>query len=129
VKIVYICGPFRAPTPWAVEQNVRRAEAIALEVAERGAMPLCPHTNTRFFNGLLSDQFWIEGTAELLRRCDAIFRLQGWFRSEGSKGETLLAAELGIPIFDYLEDLEAWIVACEKEEKRTGVRDGGGDDS
>ena len=30
MKLVYIAGPFRAPTPWQVEQNVRRAESLAL---------------------------------------------------------------------------------------------------
>lgn len=109
MKVVYICGPFRASTAWGVEQNVRRAEEAALVVAQWGAMPLCPHTNTRFFDGLLTPEFWLEGTAELLRRSDAVFRLPDWERSAGSVEETRIADEIGIPIFSDYFALATWI--------------------
>lgn len=99
MKVVFIAGPFRGETAWDIECNVRRAEELALRVARAGAMPLCPHTNTRFFQGQGSDKFWLEGTKELLRRCDAIIMLEGWENSTGSKGEFEEARKLNMPIF------------------------------
>ena len=49
MKVVYIAGPYTAPDAWQRELNIRAAEMMAMEVAKLGAMPLCPHTNTRFF--------------------------------------------------------------------------------
>lgn len=107
--IVYIIGPFRASTTWAVEQNVRRAEELALQVVDAGAMPLCPHTNTRFFHGIGPDAFWLEGTLELLRRSDAAITVDGWERSTGSKGEVGEADRLGLPMFHAIPPLRRWV--------------------
>jgi hypothetical protein len=87
VKVVYIAGPFRAPTAWGIAENVRAAERFGLEVARLGAMPLIPHANTAHFHGEGDDQVWIEGTLELMRRCDAAVFIPGWPRSKGSQGE------------------------------------------
>jgi hypothetical protein len=97
MKVIYIAGPFRAPTAWGIEQNVRRAEEVGLIVARAGAMPLIPHTNTRFFHGECTEQFWVDGTLELLRRCDGAIFIPGWEESSGARGEYRLAGELSLP--------------------------------
>lgn len=51
MKVIYIAGPFRGPDSWAIEQNVRAAEALALEVWRMGAVAYCPHAMTRFYQG------------------------------------------------------------------------------
>jgi hypothetical protein len=118
IKIIYIAGPFSAPTAWGIEQNVRRAESIAAEVVKLGAMPLCPHANTRFFHGFASDEFFIEGTMELLRRCDAVALTPDWRCSQGARGEEIEARRLGLPVFDWSTgaggswDLRAWLLEC-----------------
>lgn len=109
MKVVYIAGPFRGQTVWDVAENVRVAERVALDVARLGAMPLCPHANTAHFDGLLSDQFWIDGTLELLKRCDAVMTTQDWARSTGARGEVAWAVGK-IPVFHRLEDLAEWMV-------------------
>jgi hypothetical protein len=48
MKFGYIIGPFRAPTVWQVEQNIRIAEELGFEVAQLGVFPIIPHANTRF---------------------------------------------------------------------------------
>ena len=111
MKIVYIAGPFRGETAWDIERNVRLAETAALEVARLGAMPMCPHTNTRFFHGQCTEFFWVEGTLELLRRCDAVLLVGEWQKSSGSRGEEAEAARLSLPIFQDLEKLHEWLVA------------------
>lgn len=85
MKLVFIAGPFRGKDSWIVAENVRRAEQLGYEVAKRGAMPLIPHANTAHFNGTMTDQFWLEGTQELLTRCDALVVLPLWEQSVGPK--------------------------------------------
>ena len=109
MKVIYVAGPFRAPSAWAIEQNVRRAEEWGLRVAEIGAMPLIPHANTRFFQGLLPDEFFLDGTRELLRRCDGILMTPGWEESSGSRGELDEAMLLKIPFFYDIGSLRHWL--------------------
>jgi hypothetical protein len=114
MKVVYIAGPFRGNTPWDVERNIRSAEREALAVAFCGGVPLCPHTMYRFYDKLLSDEFWIEATEDLLRRCDALVLCPGWHNSAGSRGEEKVARkEMKIPIFPATEegykDLRKWL--------------------
>jgi len=110
VIVVYVAGAYKAPTSWQREQNVRRAENAALEIAKLGASPLCPHTNTRFFEGECTPEFWYEATMELLRRCDAIFVIgSDWQQSEGTVREVEEATRLKKPVFFSLWALEQWV--------------------
>lgn len=122
VKVVYIAGPFRADSAWAVECNIRKAEEAALEIWRTGlAAALCPHTNTRFFQGAAPDDVWLRGTLELLRRCDAILLISGWKSSTGSVAERDLAeGELQLPVFTSLQACVDWLGSDEdrKAEKK-----------
>jgi hypothetical protein len=109
VKVVYIAGPFRGPNTWEIEQNIRRAEALALEVWRLGAACICPHTNTRFYQGAAPDNIWLEGDLEIVRRCDAVLMTPDWQRSSGARGEYDLAFSLEIPIFFSLYSLSSWV--------------------
>ncbi len=109
MKVVYVAGPYRADSEWGVVENIRRAEAVALEVWKRGAVAICPHKNTAFFGGTLPDDVWLTGDLELVRRSDAVCCVRGWEDSAGARGEVALARELGIPVFDGVEQLQAWL--------------------
>lgn len=111
IKVVYIAGPFRASNAWEVEQNIRRAEALALEVWRLGAAAICPHANTRFFDGAAANKIWLTGDLEILRRCDAVVMVMGWHESSGATQERKLAQKLNLPIFyeGCLDELETWI--------------------
>jgi hypothetical protein len=109
MRVVYIAGKFRGPHAWAIECNIRAAENTGMMVAELGAMPLIPHANTRFFHGALPDAFWLEGTLELLRRCDAVFTVSNWAGSKGARAEVDEAARLGLPVFHHLYRLRDWL--------------------
>lgn len=98
MHIVYVAGPYRADNAWEVERNIRRAEEVAFRVAEAGAMPLCPHSMTRYFDGTLTDAHWLEGTMELLRRCDGVVMVRGWEESSGATKEKVHALTRGIPV-------------------------------
>lgn len=98
-KVVYIAGPFRGPTHWAITQNIRAAEWYALEVWKMGGIALCPHLNTRNFQGELPDEAWLDGDLVMLERCDAVLLVPNWDRSVGAKAESHHAETKGIPIF------------------------------
>lgn len=114
MRVVYTAGRFRGKTPWDVAQNVRRAEVAALEVARSGAMPLCPQANTSLFDGQLAGWFWVDGTLELMRRCDAVYVFdEQWRKSEGTVGEILEAISLSLPVFLTLAVLQDWVVGLD----------------
>jgi len=118
MKVFYIAGPFTAETAWKREQNIRRAEEIALGLATIGIMPLCPHTNTRFFDGECTPDFWYEGTLELLRRCDAVVMVPGWEASRGAVAECNEAMRLGKPVYYNLYEIVRDNVAALLEEQK-----------
>lgn len=99
MKVVYIAGKYRGPTPWAVEQNIQAAQAVAAKVIAAGHMPLTPHLNTAHMEGLADDAFFLAGTMELLRRCDVMVLVPGWSTSVGAKAEVAEALARGMPIF------------------------------
>lgn len=98
--LIYIAGPFRAPTAWEIEQNVRRAEEMGARVIQAGGYPVIPHANTRFFHGHGEDQIYLDGTLEVLLRCDGMILLDGWEKSSGSKVEKTKAEDYEIPILN-----------------------------
>jgi nucleoside 2-deoxyribosyltransferase len=118
MKVVYICAPFTAPNTWEIEQNVRRAENLALDVAQLGLSPLCPHTNTRYFYGLLPPEFWYEATMELMRRCDAVLvycaPCYSHLDSVGCVAEIKEATRLGIPVFYSIYALREWLESAQQ---------------
>lgn len=109
MKLIYICGPFRGDNAWEVENNIRRAESLALSVWRLGAAVICPHANTRFFQGAAPDEVWLAGDLEILSRCDAIITTPDWQRSAGAKAEVAFAYAHGMPCFGTLETLEEWL--------------------
>lgn len=40
--VAYISGPYRAPTAWQRQENIRRAMAVALDCWKMGYAAICP---------------------------------------------------------------------------------------
>jgi len=110
-KIIYIAGPFRGPTHWAITQNIRAAEYYALEVWKMGGIALCPHLNTRNFQGELPDEAWLEGDLVMLEKCDAVLMCPNSINSAGATAERQHADRKGIPVFEVstMNDLQRFI--------------------
>ena len=109
IKLIYVAGPYRAALPYQIQTNIHRAWRLGVEVAKLGAMPVIPHANTAHMDGLQSDDFWLEATLQLMRRCDAVLVTPDWERSFGARGEVEEAKRLGIPVFYGLSTLEGWL--------------------
>jgi hypothetical protein len=115
IPLIYVAGPFSAPTREGVEDNIRKATEYGLLVARCGGMPVVPHANTAHpdYETAQGYEFWIKGTAKLMARCDGVLMIPGWEQSRGARGEYALALSLGIsshvynPAFE--SDARAWI--------------------
>lgn len=107
--LVYIAGPFRGPTPLDVRRNVERARDVGMIVAAHGAYPVIPHTMTADFDKQLTDEFWLAGTLELMRRCDAVFLMATWTLSRGATAERAEALARDMPVFDTLAPFAQWV--------------------
>jgi hypothetical protein len=111
MKVIYIAGPFRGRSHWDIAQNIRRAEALALEVWRLGAAAICPHANTAHFQDAAPDEVWLKGDLEILRRCDAMILTEDWYRSQGARAEKEFAQGHRMPTFDNLVQLKDWLEA------------------
>ena len=105
MKAIYVAGPFRASSVWEMEANIRRAEEVALEVWRKGYAAICPHAMTRFYQGALPDETWLDGDLEILSRCDGVLMVGEWWRSVGSRREQETAIRLEIPLYYSLDEL------------------------
>lgn len=129
MKVIYIAGKYRGPNAWAIEQNIRAAEDVAARVWEMGHVALCPHANSRHMEGVASDEVFLAGTLELMRRCDAVVLVPNWRDSEGVRAEVAEAHRRGIPVFeglaltwddemnDALRHLAQWLAAGDEIER------------
>jgi len=114
IPLIYVAGPFAAATNYGVQRNVAAAEAAGLRIAQCGALPVVVHSMNRNYYGQLTETFWRAGVVELLRRCDAVFLIEGWAASTGAQAEKTEAERLGLKIFNayaafpYVE-LEKWV--------------------
>jgi hypothetical protein len=107
-KLVYVAGPIRAKTTWDVTLNIRRAEEIATRMWREGVVAFCPHSHLMVSQDAITDEEWIAGDLELVRRCDAIYMLPGWQDSDGSRDEYVCATRHGLTILQSWEDYERW---------------------
>lgn len=116
--VVYVAGPFRGASHWEQEQNIRKAEEIALRIWQYGAIAYCPHCNTRNFQGAAPDEIWLEGHLEMLRRSDALFLCPNWKKSKGTLIEYQKANEWHMPIFNSITQLHEWLQELHRMKKK-----------
>ena len=98
MDVVFISGKYRGN----VDENIEHAKREAIKLWQQGYAVICPHLNTAHFDGLCTDDVWLNGDLEILKRLrpyrDIICMLKGWCDSEGAKEEYKLACGLGLRI-------------------------------
>lgn len=104
--MVYVAGPYRGKTRRDVAKNIQRAVDVGEEIANMGMVPMIPHAATGPLDGVQDDEYWLDATMEMMIRCDAVYMMSDWGRSDGARLERDMAIELGIPVFYFLDVLD-----------------------
>lgn len=107
---IYVSGPFFAPEePEAtrrkkVEENIKRANEIAIQIAQKGHIPFVPHTMMDEWEdqSRLGRERTLEICHQWLEKCDALFFIAP---SIGAESERALAKQRNIPIYRSLDDI------------------------
>jgi len=127
IPVVYVAGPYRAKSRAGVELNIQSARQTGLHCCFKGWSPIIPHANTGGLDEIepgVGDEFWLQATLELMRRCDAVVLCTGYTRSCGTVAEMIEARHLGIPVYTSLEELptaKQWIThGSNPSRKKTG---------
>lgn len=102
MKVIYIAGPYRGD----VAENMKKAHAVGDKLASAGVAFICPHSNGNPHDHLgQSDEYWLESTLEIMRRCDGVQLVEGWDASPGTNREIIEALNLNMPVF-YPEQID-----------------------
>ncbi len=102
-QVAFIAGPYRAPTPGEIYHNIQNARKVAEEMWKLGYAVICPHLNSAFFDGIVSDAELLRGTREILSRCDLVILTPGWEESIGTYMEIDRALREKIPVYIYAD--------------------------
>jgi hypothetical protein len=108
MKLIYVAGPYRGATREEVGMNIAAARKVGQLCARKGWFPVMPQANTAGFEHLapeITDEFWLAGTLELMRRCDAVVCAPGWEESKGSIDERAEASLLNLDVYDCAHQL------------------------
>ena len=101
---IYVAGPYSLGDP---VQNTRRALWVADQLAGMGVVPIVPHLSLTW--DLVFPKppsFWYAYTLELLKRCDAIYRVPG--KSRGADDEMAYAEQAGKVLITDEAELFKW---------------------
>jgi len=103
--IIYLATPIRPRNGKNVEENVKAAKALALELWKQGYTVICPAANSDLPISLAEKELdvlrWLNGDIEILQRCDAMVVAPDWEKSDGVRGELVCARMYGIPVYFY----------------------------
>ena len=108
-QVAYVAGPYRAGTERELVENIRDAEDIAIKLWQEGIPTICPHKNNAHFGGLCKDTDWLEGYLTILEACQLVMLVPGWKASKGTLVEIHHAKKKGIPVFERLVDVVAFV--------------------
>ncbi len=107
--VIYIAGPYSAPTLAERETNTRRAMDVFLALLARGHYPICPHLShypherhKALLGAEIPYNVWIELDRQYLVRCDAIYYMAP---SPGADDELRLARKCGKIVFENMDEV------------------------
>lgn len=103
MKVAYTAGPYRGRSHNDIAENIAAARAVASRLWSLGYAVICPHLNSAFMSGAASEEVFLNGGLEMVRRSDLVVLIDGWAGSQGTAREIEEARALGIPVFSDVE--------------------------
>lgn len=113
--IILIAGPYRSGTngdPALIAKNLDRLESAAMPIYEAGhipmigewvALPLIKQAGSTEPGDSISEKYLYPVAERLLRRCDAVYRIEG--ASKGADEDVRLAHERGLPVYFRVDEI------------------------
>ena len=103
--LIYVAGAYAGD----VSANIIKAERVSIALIRNGWHVFTPHKNTAGYENYddIPKSTWLEEDLNILARCDALYVMDNWRTSPGTKGEIAAAQELGLLIIwedDLLPD-------------------------
>lgn len=113
MRRVYVAGAYSADNVITVLNNMREGMRLSTEVLLAGFAPFSPwldyHFNLMLRPGeSLSVHDYYEYSLAWLEASEAMILVPGWENSKGTQNEIKRAHELGIPVFDNLDELKRY---------------------
>ncbi|KPC54176.1 NUDIX hydrolase [Amantichitinum ursilacus] len=114
-QLILIAGPYRSGTdgdPVKIALNLKHLERAALDVYERGhmpligewaALPLAAMAGSQTVGDAISEHYMYPVAHRLLQRCDAVYRIDG--ASKGADQDVRLALEWGKAVYRTLDEV------------------------
>lgn len=108
-KITYVSGAYSADTAEQVEENVKIATRIGIDLMEKGHYVIIPHLS--HYTELLAQEYlgqgfswnrWMEVDLAILERCDALFYIGP---SKGADIEKERALDLGLEVWTKIDEV------------------------
>ena len=100
--IVFVAGPYSAPTEEEVKRNIKNAINIGRILFEKGYYPIVPHVLVReYYNpedkhGIFGYEPMMHYTQSIISKCDILLFID---HSPGVDRELKFAEDLGKPIY------------------------------
>jgi len=118
--LVYVAGPYRAPTEAGVRENIHRAWLAARTVWRLGAIALCPHKNSEGMGGDVPDEAFVAAGCRMVELSDAVWRLPG--ASEGASAEVAHAKAIGRRVLYSEDEVRAFLAEGLFDENQAGYK-------
>mgnify|MGYP003402588862 CR=1 FL=1 len=104
--LVYVAGPYSAPTINEIDENVRKAIKMGEQITKvENCIPFVPHL-FHWWEKLHPHpyEFWLDLDLKMLEKCDILFRIEG--KSKGADAELEFAKANNIPYVYSIEELD-----------------------
>lgn len=109
--LIYIGGKLNDDAPGYI-RNLSDMAFVSIDLKENYDLAtICPGNDfiEGLVDGCLTYDDYLKNTREQLRRCDALFLMYNWKDSKGAVEEVKMANLWGIPVFENLKQLTAFL--------------------
>ena len=105
--VCFVAGAYSSKYGWPGRvYNVIKMFVFIRRILKMGIMPVGPNAMYFLFSNCQPYEFWLSGTRSIQDKCDIVFFVPGWDKSNGAKLEYEHAVNINQPIFTSLQRLK-----------------------